>query len=170
MQQFLELLPLHFQWTIHNLVGHPVSECLHLVGLDKASKFVHDRTAPNGKPLPTDRLLASHDGALLVPISIDRIVVDAQAYRTSPALVLDVSVGEGVDEQPLFLASDEERPQCIEMLSWANTYDELLGEAEGDLRFLVREYLLENPDKLAPDAIRLQNTMRARFKKEAENV
>jgi hypothetical protein len=35
-----------FSWTLHNLVAHPVSEILFLIGLEKASNFVHDITVP----------------------------------------------------------------------------------------------------------------------------
>ena len=33
-------------WTFHNLVGHPLSEVLHLLGFERASGRVHDRTLP----------------------------------------------------------------------------------------------------------------------------
>jgi hypothetical protein len=39
-------LPERFQWTLHNLVGHPVSELLFQVGLQELSGRVHDRTMP----------------------------------------------------------------------------------------------------------------------------
>lgn len=35
-----------FNWTLHNTVGHPVSEVLHQIGLRKASDWVHDVTVP----------------------------------------------------------------------------------------------------------------------------
>jgi hypothetical protein len=35
-----------FAYTLHNLVGHPVSEVLHLLGLDRASTWIHDITLP----------------------------------------------------------------------------------------------------------------------------
>ena len=37
-----------FEYTIHNLIGHPLSEILHLLGLQKASKAFHDWTLPKG--------------------------------------------------------------------------------------------------------------------------
>jgi hypothetical protein len=38
--------PGRFSWTLHNLVGHPLSEMLHLIGCERASEWVHDVTAP----------------------------------------------------------------------------------------------------------------------------
>lgn len=35
-----------FRWTLHNLVGHPLSEVLHLLGLHRASTWAHDATLP----------------------------------------------------------------------------------------------------------------------------
>jgi hypothetical protein len=42
----LERIKDHFSWTFHNLVAHPASEILHLVGLSKASEWLHDTTIP----------------------------------------------------------------------------------------------------------------------------
>ncbi len=39
----------HFAYAIHNLIGHPLSEILHLVGLEKASNWMHDVTLPTSK-------------------------------------------------------------------------------------------------------------------------
>ena len=39
-----------FQWTLHNLVAHPLSELLYLVGLEKASNWIHDATIPTHEP------------------------------------------------------------------------------------------------------------------------
>lgn len=39
-------LPARYRWTLHNLVGHPVSEVLHLVGCAQLSAWVHDTTVP----------------------------------------------------------------------------------------------------------------------------
>ena len=53
MQAFINKLPTHFRWTIHNLVAHPVSEILYLLSiLFKYSKLndfgnqFHDSTIP----------------------------------------------------------------------------------------------------------------------------
>lgn len=39
-------LPEPYRWTLHNLVGHPVSEMLHLVGCEELSLTVHRITIP----------------------------------------------------------------------------------------------------------------------------
>lgn len=39
-------LPARFQWTLHNLVAHPLSEVLFQVGLESASNWVHDASIP----------------------------------------------------------------------------------------------------------------------------
>lgn len=35
-----------FAWTLHNVVGHPLSEVLHQIGAQRASNWVHDVTMP----------------------------------------------------------------------------------------------------------------------------
>ena len=35
-----------FKWTLHNMVAHPLSEIMHLFGLQKASNWLHDITVP----------------------------------------------------------------------------------------------------------------------------
>lgn len=37
-------------WTVHNLVAHPVSEVLHLVGLGSLGDALHDATVPDHEP------------------------------------------------------------------------------------------------------------------------
>lgn len=39
-------LPEKYRWTAHNLVGHPLSEVLHLMGSRRWSKWAHDVTLP----------------------------------------------------------------------------------------------------------------------------
>jgi hypothetical protein len=39
-----------FQWTLHNIVAHPLSELLYLVGLENAGNWLHDITMPARKP------------------------------------------------------------------------------------------------------------------------
>ena len=36
----------HFRWTIHNLVGHPLSEVAWLFGFKSLSEWLHERTIP----------------------------------------------------------------------------------------------------------------------------
>lgn len=35
-----------FNYTIHNLIAHPVMEVLHLIGLGKWGDKIHDATLP----------------------------------------------------------------------------------------------------------------------------
>ena len=37
-------------WTIHNMIAHPVSEALYLVGLVRLSGWIHDVTIPTHEP------------------------------------------------------------------------------------------------------------------------
>ncbi len=46
----LTRLPKRLHWTLHNLVAHPLSEILFLVGLGRISNFVHDQTIPVHEP------------------------------------------------------------------------------------------------------------------------
>jgi hypothetical protein len=46
IQNFLSRLPDRFKMTLHNVVGHPVSELLFLFGFIKMSTAVHDGTLP----------------------------------------------------------------------------------------------------------------------------
>jgi len=39
-----------FKWTLHNVVAHPLSEIMYLVGLQKASNWIHDVTIPEHEP------------------------------------------------------------------------------------------------------------------------
>ena len=36
-----------FKYTIHNLIGHPLMEILHLMGLQVLSEWAHDATLPS---------------------------------------------------------------------------------------------------------------------------
>ena len=36
----------HFRWSVHNLIGHPLSELAYLVGMRRLSEWLHDRTIP----------------------------------------------------------------------------------------------------------------------------
>lgn len=46
----LALLPKRFQWTLHNIIAHPLSELLFQVGLRRWSDAVHDLTVPDHEP------------------------------------------------------------------------------------------------------------------------
>ena len=46
MQKIISLLPSRFAWSIHNLISHPLSEIFTLLGLKKASEYIHDCTIP----------------------------------------------------------------------------------------------------------------------------
>lgn len=39
-------------WTVHNLIAHPLSEIAHLIGLGftKLSQVIHDSTIPDHQP------------------------------------------------------------------------------------------------------------------------
>jgi hypothetical protein len=43
-------LPDRYKWTLHNLIAHPVSEVLYLIGLETLSNQVHDATIPEHAP------------------------------------------------------------------------------------------------------------------------
>ena len=37
-------------WTIHTLIGHPLSEIAHLLGLEAWGHLIHDGTLPDHEP------------------------------------------------------------------------------------------------------------------------
>lgn len=43
---FLGKLPDRYQWVLHNVVAHPLSELLFQFGLRRWSDCVHDQTVP----------------------------------------------------------------------------------------------------------------------------
>ena len=45
-----EKLKEHFKWSIHNLLGHPLSELAYLLGFKKMSDWIHDVTTPSHEP------------------------------------------------------------------------------------------------------------------------
>lgn len=47
LKKFINKLPNRFKWTIHNVVAHPLSEILFLLGANKLSDRVHDATVPD---------------------------------------------------------------------------------------------------------------------------
>jgi hypothetical protein len=46
----LSRLPPRFQWTLHNIVAHPLSEIAWQLGLHRASDAIHDTTVPPHAP------------------------------------------------------------------------------------------------------------------------
>lgn len=46
----LAKLPPRWRWTLHNIVAHPVSEVLYLMGYEHLSNRVHDLTVPGHIP------------------------------------------------------------------------------------------------------------------------
>jgi hypothetical protein len=46
IKTLLSRLPERYRWTLHNMVGHPVSELLGLFGFTEAATAVHDGTLP----------------------------------------------------------------------------------------------------------------------------
>jgi len=46
MGRFRAALNKHFAWTFHNLIAHPLSEIVHLVGLSRLSDWIHEASMP----------------------------------------------------------------------------------------------------------------------------
>jgi len=46
-KKFLDKLPRRFQYTIHNVIAHPLMEILYQLGLHELSTKVHDSTVPS---------------------------------------------------------------------------------------------------------------------------
>ena len=36
----------HFRWSFHNLIAHPLSEIVHLIGFTNLSDKIHNNTIP----------------------------------------------------------------------------------------------------------------------------
>ena len=54
MRNFLAKLG-PFRWSLHNLIAHPISEIIYLIGLgtktaERFSNWIHDATVPEHKP------------------------------------------------------------------------------------------------------------------------
>ena len=47
MKFLINKLPKKFKWTIHNVIAHPLSEIVHLVGASVLSEKIHDCTIPD---------------------------------------------------------------------------------------------------------------------------
>jgi hypothetical protein len=50
LPQLLGRLPERYQWTLHNLVAHPISEVVHLAGYTELGNRLHDMTIPQHEP------------------------------------------------------------------------------------------------------------------------
>jgi hypothetical protein len=46
MKTIIDKLPNKFKWTIHNIIAHPVSEVVHLLGFTELGNKIHDCTIP----------------------------------------------------------------------------------------------------------------------------
>ncbi len=46
MKSLIAKLPKKYQWSIHNIIAHPISEVFHIFGFDTLSQKVHDITLP----------------------------------------------------------------------------------------------------------------------------
>lgn len=42
-------LPERYRWSLHNLVAHPLSEIVHLIGYTDLGNKIHDCTIPKHK-------------------------------------------------------------------------------------------------------------------------
>ena len=45
--KFINKLPKRFQWTIHNVIAHPLMELFYQLGFEDLSSKIHDMTVPN---------------------------------------------------------------------------------------------------------------------------
>ena len=50
MRNLVSALPKRFQWTVHNMVAHPLSEICFQLGLKGLGDRVHDATLPYEDP------------------------------------------------------------------------------------------------------------------------
>ena len=48
LPEVLALLPERFQYTVHNIIGHPLMEVLHQLGFEATAERVHGATMPTG--------------------------------------------------------------------------------------------------------------------------
>lgn len=46
LRKLIDILPARFNWTLHNVVGHPLSEILFQFGLGDLGNRLHDATMP----------------------------------------------------------------------------------------------------------------------------
>jgi len=46
MRSLINKLPKRFQWTIHNMIGHPLMEIVYQLGFSDLSTSIHIATSP----------------------------------------------------------------------------------------------------------------------------
>lgn len=46
LRRKLGAMPIRWRWTLHNLVGHPLSEIVYQIGLRSLGNAIHDATIP----------------------------------------------------------------------------------------------------------------------------
>ena len=47
IKKIINILPIKYKWTIHNLIAHPLSEIVHLLGNTDIANKIHDYTIPD---------------------------------------------------------------------------------------------------------------------------
>lgn len=57
--KFINKLPRRFQWTIHNVIAHPLMELFYQLGFEDLSSKIHDMTVPNEQDNQIDNSLSS---------------------------------------------------------------------------------------------------------------
>lgn len=46
LRKALGTMPERWRWTVHNMLGHPLSEAAHILGMNRLSDAIHDGTVP----------------------------------------------------------------------------------------------------------------------------
>jgi len=47
MKKVIDRLPKRFQFTIHNLIAHPLMEIFYQLGLSNLATWIHESTCPS---------------------------------------------------------------------------------------------------------------------------
>lgn len=47
LQRRIGKLPIRWRWTLHNMVGHPLSEIAYQLGVKSIGNWIHDVTLPD---------------------------------------------------------------------------------------------------------------------------
>ena len=69
LQKRLGKLLIRWRWTLHNIVGHPLSEVLYQLGAASVGNWVHDATLPD--PVGEDARGWRHGALLLLEMVRD---------------------------------------------------------------------------------------------------